>query len=90
MLPVSYTFSARALFLLQAGAEEGGRKKKGKKDKREKQQEQRGSRPKRLRQSAADAADGGSKRPRAPAAELPEDQYVETAEDQDFIDDAGG
>lgn len=73
----------------QAGAEEGGRKKKGKKDKREKQQEQRGSRPKRLRQSAADAADGGSKRPRAPAAELPEDQYVETAEDQDFIDDAG-
>ena len=77
--------------VLQAGAGDGGKKKKGKKDKRDKQQEQRGGRPKRLRQGTADAAAGGNnnKRPRAYEPELPEDEYVETAEDQDFIDDAG-
>lgn len=66
---------------------DGSKKKKSKKDKRDKQQEQRSGRPKRLRQAAEPEA--GAKRVRPSGPELPEDAYEETAEDKDFIDDAG-
>jgi hypothetical protein len=74
-----------------AGGEDGGKKKKSRKDKRDKQQqEQRGSRPKRQRQpAAAEPTTGSDKRMRPSGPELPEDAYEETAEDKDFIDDAG-
>lgn len=81
------------LCLLQtAGGEDGGKKKKSRKDKRDKQQQeqQRGSRPKRQRQpAAAEPKATGDKRMRPSGPELPEDAYEETAEDKDFIDDAG-
>lgn len=80
--------AAPSVLQAAAGDEGSGKKKKSKKDKREKQPEQRSSRPKRTRPTSA-ADEGGSPRHASGAPELPEDQYVETAEDQDFIDDAG-